>query len=182
MIDKQIAAFGEVNFKFTDTLNFTAGARVSKIDYTGAQQVSSVLLGGIGVNSTNSASDRPVTPRFVLNYQPSQDSLYYASAAKGFRPGGVNSVLPAVCTSSLPAPVPSTFNPDSLWQYEIGSKQTLLDHRLQVNASIYYLQWKNIQQFVPLSCGLGFVPNLGEVTGKGGDVEINWHWGAGARP
>jgi hypothetical protein len=43
-----------------------------------------------------------------------------------------------------------------------------------VNTSLYYLQWKNIQQFVYLTCGLGFVPNLGNVTGKGGDLEITW--------
>ncbi len=82
--------------------------------------------------------------------------------------------LPTACTASLPAPIPTTFSSDSLWQYELGTKQTLLEHRLQVNASIYYLQWKNIQQFVYLTCGLGFVPNLGNVTGKGGDLEIAW--------
>ncbi|MGO9328312.1 MAG: TonB-dependent receptor [Steroidobacteraceae bacterium] len=136
MLDKQIAAFGEVNFKFTDTVNFTAGVRASKIDYTGIAQESGLLLGGLVVNGTHSGSDKPVTPRFVLNYQPSRDSLYYASAAKGFRPGGVNTELPTACTSSLPAPIPTTFNSDSLWQYEIGTKQTLADHRLQVNASI----------------------------------------------
>jgi iron complex outermembrane recepter protein len=174
MVDKQIALFGEVNFKFTDTVNFTAGVRASKIDYTGVAQESGLLLGGLVVNGTNSGSDKPVTPRFVLNYQPSQDSLYYASAAKGFRPGGVNTELPTVCTASLPAAIPATFSSDSLWQYELGTKQTLLEHRLQVNASVYYLKWSNIQQFVYLTCGLGFVPNLGEVTGKGGDIEIAW--------
>ncbi|HEX4243181.1 MAG TPA: TonB-dependent receptor [Steroidobacteraceae bacterium] len=174
LVDKQIALFGEVNFKLTDTLNFTAGVRASKMDYTGVAQESGILLGGLVVNGSNSASDKPVTPRFVLNYQPSRDSLYYASAAKGFRPGGVNTELPTACTAGLPAPIPPTFNPDSLWQYEIGTKQTLLDHRLQVNGAIYYLQWKNIQQFVYLTCGLGFVPNLGDVTGKGGDIELTW--------
>lgn len=173
IIDKQIAGFGEVNYKFTDYLNFTAGVRVSKVDYTGYTQESGALI-GLTVNGTNSGSEKPVTPRFVLNFQPSKDSLYYASAAKGFRPGGINAALPPQCTNNLGAAVPSTFNSDSLWQYELGSKQTLLDHRLQVNGSVYYLQWKNIQQFVYLVCGLGFTPNLGSVTGKGGDIEISW--------
>ncbi|HLW24128.1 MAG TPA: TonB-dependent receptor, partial [Steroidobacteraceae bacterium] len=173
IIDKQIAIFGEVNFKFTDVLNFTAGVRASKVDYTGNANQSGSLI-GIVVRSTNSGNERPVTPRFVLNYQPSKDSLYYVSAAKGFRPGGVNSALPSACTANLPAPIPSTFSADSLWQYEIGTKQTLAENRLQVNASIYYLKWNNIQQFVYLTCGLGFVPNLGAVTGKGGDIEISW--------
>ena len=173
IIDKQLAGFGEVNYKFTDYLNFTAGVRYSRVEYTGYTNESGPLI-GLVVNGTNNGSEKPVTPRFVLNYQPSKDSLYYASAAKGFRPGGVNAALPSVCTNNLGAAVPSTFNSDSLWEYELGSKQTMLDQRLQVNASIYYLQWKNIQQFVYLVCGLGFTPNLGSVTGKGGDIEVNW--------
>jgi len=174
IIDKQIAAFGELNFKFTDSVSFTAGLRVSRVDYTGTALESGPLLAGLVVDGTNSGSDTPVTPRFVLNFQPSQDSLYYASAAKGFRPGGTNTVLPSVCTGNAPDKFPATFQSDSLWNYEIGTKQTLAEHRLQINASLYYLQWKNIQQFIYLSCGLGFVPNLKDVTGKGGDVEVTW--------
>jgi outer membrane receptor protein involved in Fe transport len=174
VVDKQIAAFGEVNFKFTDAWNFTAGVRLSKVDYTGVAQETGALLGGLVVNGSNSGGSKPVTPRFVLNYKPTEDSLYYASAAKGFRPGGVNTVLPPICTAGLPSAIPSTFNSDSLWQYELGTKQTLFDHRLQVDTSVYYLQWKNIQQFVYLTCGLGFVPNLGNVTGKGADIQIAW--------
>jgi iron complex outermembrane recepter protein len=174
IIDKQISAFGETNYKLTDHLNFTAGVRLSKVDYTGYSQESGAIISGLEVNGSNTGSEKPVTPRFVLNYQPSKDSLYYASAAKGFRPGGVNAALPPQCTENLGAPVPSTYKSDSLWQYELGSKQTLLGNQLQVNGSIYYLKWKNIQQFVYLICELGFTPNLGSVTGKGGDIEVNW--------
>src|SRR5208283_2097643 len=82
----QFAGFGEVNFKFTDTWNLTAGMRYSHIDYTNEAQETGYLIGGLAVNSTTSGSSKPFTPRYVLNYQPSQDSLYYASASKGFRP------------------------------------------------------------------------------------------------
>src|SRR5579883_2934731 len=174
LVDRQIAVFGEINFKITDTWNVTAGVRASQVDYTGNAVEYGVLDGALVVNGSNSGNDRPVTPRFVLNYKPSGDSLYYVSAAKGFRPGGVNTVLPPACTANLPAAIPKTFSADSLWQYEIGTKQTLAENHLQVNASIYYLRWNNIQQFVYLTCGLGFVPNLGAVTGKGGDIEISW--------
>ena len=61
-----------------------------------------------------------------------------------------------------------------MWQYEIGTKNSLFDHHLTVNAAIYYIKWKNIQQFIYLSCGLGIDYNLGEVTGKGGDLEVQW--------
>jgi iron complex outermembrane recepter protein len=173
IVDKQTAAFGELNYKFTDAWSLTAGMRYSRLSYTGTGQESGPLI-GVVVNSTNSASVNPFTPRYVLNYKPTSDSLYYASAAKGFRPGGVNDQLPTACTSLLPTAPPTVFSSDTLWQYELGTKQEFFDHTLQVNAAAYYIQWKNIQQFVYLSCGLGFVPNLGNVDGKGGDIEVTW--------
>jgi len=172
-IDKQAAVFGEASFRFTDTFKATAGLRYSKLDYTGSINESGALVGNTNILSSSSGSDSPLTPRLVLNYQPDADSLYYASAAKGFRPGGIDATLPSICTKGLPDQ-PTTFSSDSLWHYELGSKNSLLDRRLQVSASLYYLQWKNIQQFVYLTCGLGFDYNLGQVTGKGGDIEVEW--------
>jgi outer membrane receptor protein involved in Fe transport len=178
MLDKQVAVFGEINWKFTDTLKLTLGARYSDLKFDGVvQEIEQGYFGSLNVNTPSSGESRPVTPRVVLNYQPDSDTLYYASASKGFRPGGINTQLPSNCfggTNVNPATAAQPFSPDSLWQYEIGSKMTALDHRLTVSGSIYYLTWKNIQQFVYLACGLGFDYNLGEATGRGGDVEVNW--------
>ena len=69
--------------------------------------------------------------------------------------------------------VPSQFSSDSLWSYEIGSKNTFLDHRLQINASLFYIDWSNIQQNVYLpACGEQFTANLGKAKSEGGDIEI----------
>ncbi len=177
MIDKQLALFGEASWKLTDTLKASVGLRYSDLKFNGVvQEIEQGSFGNLNVNTPSAGESKPVTPRFVLNYQPDADSLYYASAAKGFRPGGINTTLPANCLPAglSPAAAAAPFTPDSLWQYEVGTKNTLLDRHLTVSASAYYLQWKNIQQFVYLSCGLGFDYNLGEATGKGGDVELEW--------
>ena len=69
--------------------------------------------------------------------------------------------------------VPGQFSSDSLWSYEIGSKNTFLDHRLQINASVFYIDWTNIQQNVYLpSCGEQFTANLGKAKSEGGDIEV----------
>jgi iron complex outermembrane recepter protein len=178
MLDKQAAIFGEASYKITDVLKFTAGLRYSDLQYYGVvQEQEQGLFGTLNVNTPSSGSSRPVTPRFVLNYQPDTDSLYYVSAAKGFRPGGINTTLPDACfagTGVSPQAAAAPFSSDSLWQYEIGTKDTLLDRRMTVSAAIYYIKWKNIQQFVYLACGLGIDYNTGEVTGKGGDLEVQW--------
>ena len=178
MLDKQAAIFGEVSWKFADVFKAQVGFRYSDLQYYGVvQEIEQGLFGTLNVNTPSSGSSRPFTPRFVFNFQPDTDHLLYASAAKGFRPGGINTTLPNNCfnnTGVSPTAAAAPFSPDSLWQYEIGSKNTLFDHRLTVNGSIYYIKWKNIQQFIYLACGLGLDYNLGQVTGKGGDIEIQW--------
>ena len=178
MLDKQAAIFGEASWKFTDQLKLTAGLRYSDLQYYGVvQEVEQGLFGTLNVNTPSSGSSRPVTPRFVFNYQPAVDNLIYASAAKGFRPGGINTTLPSDCflnTGVSPKAAAAPFSSDSLWQYEIGTKNTLFDHHMTVNAAVYYIKWKNIQQFIYLACGLGLDYNSGEVTGKGGDLEVQW--------
>jgi outer membrane receptor protein involved in Fe transport len=178
MIDEQTAIFGELGWKITSAFKLTAGLRFSDLKYNGVvQEIEQGAFGSLNVNTPSSGESKPVTPRLVLNYTPDSDSLYYASASKGFRPGGINTTLPSNCftgTGVNPASAAAPFSSDSLWQYEVGSKNTLFDNHLTVSGSLYYIQWKNIQQFVYLSCGLGFDYNLGEVTGKGGDVEIDW--------
>jgi iron complex outermembrane receptor protein len=176
VVDKQIAAFGEVAFKLTDTFKATVGLRVSKLDYTGSVAETGGFLGTTIITSS-SATEKPVTPKAVLSWQPDRDDLVYVSASKGFRPGGPNVGVGSICGTSLTSlgltQVPGQFSSDSLWSYEIGSKNTFLDHRLQINASLFYIDWSNIQQNVYLpSCGEQFTANLGKAKSEGGDVEV----------
>ena len=182
VVDKQIAAFGEINFKFTDTLKATVGLRVSKLDFTGTVNETGPFL-GTTIITQGGASEKPVTPKAVLSWQPDHDDLVYISASKGFRPGGPNVGVGIICAGDLASlglpvvdgqrQVPGQFASDSLWSYEIGSKNTFLDHKLQINASLFYIDWKDIQQNVYLpSCGEQFTANLGKAKSEGGDIEV----------
>src|ERR1700730_12249738 len=176
VVDKQIAVFGEVAFKITDTFKATAGVRGSKDDHTGSVWETGPFL-GTTIITQSSATEKPVTPKVVLSWQPDRDDLVYVSASKGFRPGSPNVGFGGICHSNLASlglsVVPPQFSSDSLWSYEIGSKNTFLDHRLQINASLFYIDWRNIQQNVYLpSCGEQFTANLGKAKSEGGDVEV----------
>ena len=189
VIEKQIAAFGELTVKLADHWKATVGLRVSKDDVEGT-----VISGGAFVVTPLSpiptlvvtSSEKPVTPKFALDYQPDRDNLFYLSAAKGYRSGGVNIPVGALCdgdliTLGLPVGadghphVPDSYTSDSLWSYEIGAKNSLLDRRLQINSSVFVVNWKKIIQNVYLpSCGEQFAANLGQVQSKGGDVEVQF--------
>lgn len=175
-IDKQLAGFGEVGFKVTDTIKLTAGARYSKVDYTATTFASGALEGPPSFFE-RSANEHPITPKYVVSWQPQTDSLYYASAAKGFRIGGVNRDLPSSCDADFAAlgvsGTPRQYASDHLWSYEIGGKNSFLDRRLQINSSLFYIDWRDIQQaeYLP-TCGYSFTANLGKVESRGGEIEL----------
>jgi iron complex outermembrane receptor protein len=186
VVDQQTALFGELALKLTDSLKATVGLRVSKVQYTGTVYQGGAFLGEPSTLWVASGSEKPVTPKFVLSWQPDRDDLLYASVAKGYRVGGTNSGVGASCGTDLAAlglPVglngmrqaPLSYASDSLWSYEIGSKNTLLNHRLTIDSSLFIIDWSNIQQNVYLpDCGSEFTANLGKVQSRGGDIAIQF--------
>jgi iron complex outermembrane receptor protein len=176
VIDKQTAAFGELTFKITDEFKVTGGLRYSKIDYVGSVDSFGPFIGATIVAQA-AGTEKPLTPKLLASWQPDRDNLVYFSASKGFRPGGPNAVVGSICNGSLTpiglTQVPGQFQSDSLWSYELGTKDTFLDHTLQIDASVYYIDWSNIQQNIYLSsCGEQFTANLGAAKSQGGEVEV----------
>jgi outer membrane receptor protein involved in Fe transport len=132
-------------------------------------------------NSSAQSSQNATTPKVGLSYQIDDANMVYATAAKGFRPAGASLRVPTVCQSDLAAfgyldaqghsTQPLTYGSDSVWSYEIGSKNRLLDGRLVLDTSLYEIKWKKIQTNVALpDCGYDFVDNLANATSKGFDL------------
>jgi iron complex outermembrane recepter protein len=182
IIDTQYALFGDATFKVTDSWKLTAGVRASHIEYSGNLVYYGPFLSPTTgpltpLVATGSNSENPITPKAVVAYQPDPGNLFYASAAKGYRPGGINGELSSLCGPNLASigltDRPETYAADSLWSYELGAKNSLLNGRMQLNASAFVIDWNNIQQFVYLpACGQNFVENLGKVRSVGGEIEM----------
>ena len=184
VVDRQVAGFAEANFKITPTLTLTAGVRVSDVRYTTSSNISGPFFGGAEVRRT-SGQETPVTPRVGISYQAGRGALFYASAAKGFRVGGANAPVTALCDADLASlgigadangvrQPPRTYSSDTLWSYEGGIKFQSRDRRFTANGSVFLIDWTNIQQNVYLpTCGLQFTANLGQVRSIGGDLELS---------
>jgi len=176
--DLETAAFGDVTVNLTEHWRANAGVRVSYLSTSFEQS-------NFGPNSSTTSAgqatvkgvitDTPVTPKFSLQYFVTPDDLIYATAAKGFRAGGVNQVLTSAAAGLLAnyglttAAMPKTYESDSVWSYELGGKMRLWEGRAQINASIYDLEWSNMQQFLFLGDGVVF--NVPSVRTRGGDIE-----------
>lgn len=175
-VDEQIAAFGQLDYGVTAKLKATAGVRYAKVDFSFRSENEGPFAGNAIISGEQ--SERPVTPKFGLSYQANDDNLFYVSAARGFRPGGAQRIPPVSCAANLAAlgitTPPATFDADSVWSYEVGAKNRLLGDRLQVSTSVYWIDWTDIQQVVPLrSCGQSFISNLGKATSKGFDLALD---------
>jgi len=117
-------------------------------------------------------------------YDVQSRNLVYASAAKGFRPGGGQIPLPNACDSDLRdfgyvdangnTFTPTSFKSDSVWSYEVGSKNKILGNFASIAASAYLIKWKGIQTslFLP-TCAYNIIDNLTAATIKGFDLSLD---------
>ncbi|MEN9704394.1 MAG: hypothetical protein RLZZ393_273, partial [Pseudomonadota bacterium] len=175
--DRQLSLFANADWRFTKRLTLTGGLRVEKTTSSFVAVEDGPVNNGHSVGG-GSASATPVTPKLALSFQQDADSLYYASVAKGYRPGGGNSHVPPACSLDLGniglTQGPTQYDPDYTWSYEVGTKQRTAGGRLSVSASAYAIDWRNVQwyYFLP-NCGYGIVFNLGHVRSTGFDLEVN---------
>ena len=176
--DEQEAVFGELTYSFTDRFKATVGARWSHMKYsfdtlTGGPQLYAPPRAGTG-----NIDENAFTPKVSLQYQMDQDDLFYATYAKGFRPGGANNPIPnAACPTDFANfginTDPATFSSDSVKSYEVGAKNNF-NNRVRLATSVYYIKWNNIQQLiVPPVCQISFIANTGNADVKGIDFQAD---------
>ncbi|HLW25609.1 MAG TPA: TonB-dependent receptor [Steroidobacteraceae bacterium] len=174
---KQWALFADGTWRFADAWKLAAGVRY----YSYQSDVGEKEWGYFGLTPTEpatfqvtEASEHGFNPRVNLSYEPTANLTAYATAARGFRPGGSNIYFPP--PSQPPhcaAGTPQTFGPDGVWNYEVGEKARMFDNWLQVNSDFYYIRWTNVQQSVLLLCGYEANVNAGTGHSYGPELEVN---------
>lgn len=176
---EELAVFGELTLRVTDSLRLTAGARWSDSEVIFNQYGDGFVNGGFSMTPTALQADKTVTPKVLMELDVSDDILLYGAASKGFRFGGGNLVPPAIlCAPDLetlgivPADV-GTFNSDTLWNYELGAKSSWFRNRLTANIVGFQINWSDlIQTTIMPSCGFTFNTNSGKAKSKGLEIEI----------
>ena len=109
--------------------------------------------------------------KITLDYAVSDDVLFYATIANGFKSGGFNGANSNTTLQLTP------IEPETLTSYEAGVKATLLDGTMQLNAAGYFYDYRDKQEtdahvaFVGNISGLTNVPKS-EVTGA--ELDLTW--------
>ena len=138
---EEYALFADVTYHFTDRFNVQIGGRESKIrqtfdeSYYGLYDLCCTPTSPY-TQPSESAKSSPFTYLVTPQFRISPDLMVYARVASGYRAGGAN---------AAGLGVPPSYAPDKTKDYELGAKGEFLDHVLSFDASIYYIEWKNIQ-------------------------------------
>ncbi len=80
------------------------------------------------------------TPRMVIDYKWSPNVMTFISAANGFKSGGFNSLGADVANNQL-----ESFNPEDIWNYELGLKSSWADNRFVFNLSLFQYDYQDMQ-------------------------------------
>lgn len=157
-----IAAFGINQTSATDS---TATSIFADVTYTFPQFPLEASLGmrhfrdRIRGADTNIGVASPVTnnrfssnnPRVSLAYRPNENQQIYASASKGFRSGQNQVTGFETLAGQYGIVLPSSLKPDSIWTYELGTKLSALDRRLNMEFAVYHSDWKDFAVRLPIA-------------------------------
>ncbi|MDP3460571.1 MAG: TonB-dependent receptor, partial [Hyphomonas sp.] len=140
------AVFGEGYYDVTDSLKATLGLRYTS-DKKKQDVIPSILFtpgGTITPTGVLEAEFEEVTGRAGIDWSPdlafSDDTLLYAFYSRGYKGGGINPPQPAGANL-----FPELFDPEFINSYELGTKNTLANGSLQLNATGFMYDYEGYQ-------------------------------------
>jgi iron complex outermembrane recepter protein len=175
--------YGQIRYNLTDAVQFVGGLRFEadkrriykrlQALNDGPCTTSPAAVAGGTICSFYDRTERftDYQPSASLSYRFSDSQLAYVSYAKGFKSGGFNArslandlgdivALDGTVTPAIQDDV--SFDPAQQTTYEIGTKSTFADGRLQVNAAAFYTVYDSVQALIASSFVPGnFAPGFG---------------------
>jgi iron complex outermembrane receptor protein len=151
--NESIAGYTQADWRLTERASVTLGLRYTHerkwtdnrgeffTDATAptAEDMERLFGTGVGFGETGFTAEETwnsLTPRLAFNYAISDDTLFYISAAQGFKSGGFNG---RVTTA------PQAFEPETLWSYEAGLKFQTRDRRFRINTAVFFQDYEDMQ-------------------------------------
>jgi iron complex outermembrane recepter protein len=170
--DTQVAGFGEATWKITDNWTAVAGVRYFTETLNGVQ-VQTHPFGGFPPDTNLVPVYDPqetynkTTWKGNLSYKFSEQLLAYGTVSTGFRSGGLNAV------SEPFEPIPASYAPDYLTNYEIGIKGRLGGGLFDYQLDTYLIHWDNMQvQLTTADGAFVYQGNAGTARVRGVEFEL----------
>ena len=165
--NRGLALFGQAAYRLTPRLTATAGLRYDREQRELAQSRRTVAPNGpesqVLPLTRFETSFAAFTPKGVLSFQTTENTLAYASYARGYRAGGLNLFAPTAADVAV--------GPEHSHNYEVGVKNTLLNDRLRLNLTGFYLQQRD-QQVTVIENAFFLTRNAGDLHNLGAELEL----------
>jgi len=157
------SVYGSLAYDLSDSWNVVAEGRYTREDKSADQQVNA-FPSNVPPTGRLARDYKFFTPRFIANYEPNDDWLLYASVARGVKSGGFNAG-----SVSLP-----TYDEESNWTYELGSKFTFAGGDATVNTAVYFVDWDDQQVTAtdPDNSRLPITTNVAKTEILGAEVDV----------
>jgi iron complex outermembrane recepter protein len=161
------SVYAQAAYDITSALTLTASGR--SIHETNNALFTSPVVSAASIDSSK------FLPSATLSYQLEDGGNVYARYAKGFKAGGVNPVVPP---SLFPSDFGKIFQGEQVNTYEIGYKNSLLEHTLQVTTAIFYNNYKNLQSTTTGNAAfpqlIEAIVNAGSAYTYGAEAAVTW--------
>lgn len=171
----ETAAFATGTLHIGDTVDLVVGGRYSQNDQSYTYRRSGIFNGGRSTTTKGKSSDEPFDYAVALQWHLNDDAMLYARVATGYRPGG-----PQV-SNLAGLGLPTTYDPDTVENFELGAKGTALGGQLRYDVAVYTIDWTDIQllQTVVVNTPNGpvrrsLIANAGAASSTGAEASMQW--------
>ncbi len=191
---EQLALFGEVTWKVSENFNLTGGLRYYDFEES-RKQIFDGIFGNDNngtslVSSPGSTSADGIVPRVIADFKLTDTTSLNAQVSQGFRLGGINDPLNVpLCT---PQDLQTfgghdAWDDETLWNYEVGSKSTIMGGKGTFNVAAFYMDITDLQATVTAgSCSSRVIFNVPSSHSAGLEFEFaaaptdNWDFSISA--
>jgi iron complex outermembrane recepter protein len=153
------ATFGQASLWANDQLRFTLGGRYSE-ETKDARVITN--FPAPTQTQTGEHSWSAFTPHASIDFFPTENTMLFLSATRGFKSGGFNATA-----RGLPR-----FDPEFVWSYEGGVKSSFDEGRLRTNLSVFHYDYQDLQVRALVSGIISGVTNAAAATVDGAEAEV----------
>ena len=159
------AVFGQATVDLSDRWALTLGGRYSKDRKKSFQVIDPLGPAGVFTASLSPEWDS-FDPSVVLEFEPSDDLMFYGSYRQGYKSGGFQTLPSSVVLANSP------FAPEHVRSYELGMKSEWSDNRVRFNTALFYVDIDDQQiQRIP-AAGIAQIDNAGRTETRGVDLGL----------
>ncbi|HYT77278.1 MAG TPA: TonB-dependent receptor [Vicinamibacterales bacterium] len=164
--DTGVGIYGNGTLAVREKLNVTFGARFDHENRKADLKTfySPAIAPPTVVNTEKAFSN--ASPQAAVSYRVHPDALAYVSVTGGFKAGGFNPASPAG---------QEAYSEEHTWNVEGGLKTAWFGRRVTANASVFSIDWQDLQLNLPNPAvpGQFYIANVGGARSSGVEFELN---------